>query len=79
MGREIGRLEDHVIVCGVGRTGTQVVAELLRSGVPYVALDADPARIAALRAEAPHLRLVGGTPPATRCWSGPGSGKLAGW
>ncbi len=60
MEREIAALHDHFLVCGVGRTGTQVVAELLRSGAPYVAIDVDEGRIAALRKEAPHLRLMQG-------------------
>jgi voltage-gated potassium channel len=60
MEREIASLEDHYIVCGVGRTGTQVVAEFLRSGAPYVAVDADAHRVAELRREAPHLRLMEG-------------------
>jgi voltage-gated potassium channel len=60
MEREIAALKDHVLVCGVGRTGTQVVAELLRNGVSYVAIDVDEDRIEALRKEAPHLRLLQG-------------------
>jgi voltage-gated potassium channel len=78
MEREIGRLENHVIVCGVGRTGTQVIAELLRSGVRYVALDADPARVAALRAEAPHLRLVEGDTTRDEVLVRAGIGKARG-
>jgi voltage-gated potassium channel len=60
MERDIAALRDHFIVCGVGRTGTQVVAELLRSGASYVAIDVDEARIDALRTEAPHLHLMQG-------------------
>jgi voltage-gated potassium channel len=60
MEREIAGLKDHVLVCGVGRTGTQVVAELLRSGVPYVAIDNDEGRIQSLTKEAPHLRILQG-------------------
>jgi voltage-gated potassium channel len=58
--REVRALENHVIVCGAGRTGTQVVAELLRSGAPYVAIDVDEERLAELRGAAPHLRLMQG-------------------
>jgi voltage-gated potassium channel len=60
MEREIAALGDHYIVCGVGRTGTQVVAELLRSGAPYVAVDVEPERLEELHREAPHLRLMQG-------------------
>jgi voltage-gated potassium channel len=60
MEREIAALRDHVLVCGVGRTGTQVVAELLRSSVPYVAIDRDETHLLALRKEAPHLLIMQG-------------------
>lgn len=60
MERQIGALEDHYIVCGAGRTGTQVVAELLRNGAAYVLIERDEGRVAALRSEAPHLRLLHG-------------------
>jgi voltage-gated potassium channel len=60
MAREIADLSDHYVVCGAGRTGTQVVAEFLRNGAPYVAVEADADRVAQLRAEAPHLRVLHG-------------------
>jgi voltage-gated potassium channel len=60
MDREISVLEDHFIVCGAGRTGTQAIAEFLRSGASYVAIDADEERVTALLREAPHLRLLHG-------------------
>ncbi len=59
MDREIAALRDHTIVCGAGRTGTQVVAELLRSGAPYVVVDVDEERAGSLLREAPHFRLMG--------------------
>lgn len=39
MQKQIQKLEDHVIVCGVGSTGCEVIAELLAAGVPFVAID----------------------------------------
>jgi voltage-gated potassium channel len=41
MEREIGRLENHVIVCGFGRFGRAVVEELHRSRSPLVIIDSD--------------------------------------
>jgi voltage-gated potassium channel len=60
MERDIRDLENHYIVCGAGRTGTQVIAEFVRSGAAYIAIDADPERVALFRREAPHLRILEG-------------------
>ena len=35
-------VQDHVIVCGYGRTGQSVARLLKRAGIPFVALDVDP-------------------------------------
>ena len=43
MQRKIHKLENHVIVCGFGRFGRVVIEELLRHGVPVVAIDPNPA------------------------------------
>lgn len=43
--REIGSMADHHIVCGIGRTGRQVIEELESLGQPWVAIDSDPKRI----------------------------------
>jgi CPA2 family monovalent cation:H+ antiporter-2 len=37
--------EDHVIVCGYGRSGHSLVELLKLESIPYVALDADPDRV----------------------------------
>jgi voltage-gated potassium channel len=44
--RAIENLKNHYIVCGAGRMGRVVVAELEQSGHPYVIVEDDPARIA---------------------------------
>lgn len=38
-------LHDHVLLCGYGRTGQNVARFLEHEGVPYLALDLDPARV----------------------------------
>jgi len=43
MERTLAALRDHVIVCGCGRLGEALGAELARSGVPIVIVDEDPA------------------------------------
>ncbi|HEV7678958.1 MAG TPA: potassium channel family protein [Candidatus Dormibacteraeota bacterium] len=39
---QLARLRDHVIVCGYGRTGKQVVTELVEGGHPYVVVEMTP-------------------------------------
>lgn len=41
MRKRMKRMKDHIVVCGAGSTGRNVVAELLRTGVPTVAVDVD--------------------------------------
>jgi len=45
--RTIERLSDHYIICGYGRVGRRVAAELRESGSKYVVLDFSPDAIAA--------------------------------
>lgn len=39
--QKISQLSDHVVVCGAGRTGRQVVRELAAQEVPYVVIEWD--------------------------------------
>jgi voltage-gated potassium channel len=43
--RMIEKLEKHFIVCGYGRVGRNAALELQRSGVSFVVVDRDPARV----------------------------------
>jgi len=47
--KKLEDISDHVIVCGAGRSGRQVVRELAAARVPYVALDRDPERTEMIR------------------------------
>ncbi|MBL8601957.1 MAG: potassium channel protein [Myxococcales bacterium] len=49
MKRSIDDLKNHIIVCGIGRTGAHVVAELHATHTPFVVIDIDPAKIEWLR------------------------------
>lgn len=40
--KRIGKMKDHVILCGAGRTGCQVIRELVGAGAPYVVIEIDP-------------------------------------
>jgi voltage-gated potassium channel len=44
MEREIGRLDGHYIICGLGRVGRSVVRELARKPVPFVILENNEAK-----------------------------------
>lgn len=56
----IDRLRDHIIVCGAGRTGRQIVAEMKTAAVPYVVVDIDHERAEGIRqADEDALVLVG--------------------
>ncbi|MFQ5690483.1 MAG: potassium channel family protein [Gemmatimonadota bacterium] len=58
--KNIERLKNHVIVCGAGRTGRQVIKELERSGCPYVVIERDPARLQRIRELDPDMLLIEG-------------------
>lgn len=45
MTREIGRLKNHVIICGFGRIGEILADDLRSTGRPFVVIDNDPERI----------------------------------
>jgi voltage-gated potassium channel len=45
MTRDIRRLKDHIIICGFGRMGEILAAELERVQRPFVVIDNDPERI----------------------------------
>jgi len=44
MEREIGRLNGHFIICGMGRVGRKVARELARKPVPFVLIDNSEAK-----------------------------------
>lgn len=40
--KEISKLKDHIIICGLGRNGSQAARELDLENVPYVIIERDP-------------------------------------
>lgn len=56
--RDIRKIRDHVILCGYGRFGRTIAAELKRKGTPLVVIEKEPAKSAAAREEA-HLLFEG--------------------
>jgi voltage-gated potassium channel len=64
MGKRIAALRRHVIVCGYGRIGRHVCAELLSSGVPVVVIDRQEAPLVAARDAGAHPLLGDATADA---------------
>jgi len=58
--REIANMENHVIICGAGRTGRQVAQELETVTHDYVVVERDPKRIAILREYIPDVHALEG-------------------
>jgi len=54
----IAHLHDHFILCGLGRMGRVVAEEMMRSEVPFVVIERDPARVDDLREEHPNLLAI---------------------
>ncbi len=60
MAKEIRRLTDHIILCGVGRVGLCIMQELKRTGRGFVAIDRDEERLRQLQEESgPFPALTG--------------------
>ena len=47
-------MEDHVVVCGLGRLGSLVALVLERQNIPYSAIDLDPAIVSRYRSRGQH-------------------------
>ncbi len=45
MEQRIARMSGHYIVCGIGRVGSYVADELIKTERPFVVIDADPRRL----------------------------------
>ncbi|MCL6557760.1 MAG: potassium channel protein [Firmicutes bacterium] len=59
MMKEIARLKNHMIVCGAGRVGREVIYELLQENQKFVVIEKDPARLEELRNEGGVLFIAG--------------------
>ncbi|MBD3304851.1 potassium channel protein [candidate division KSB3 bacterium] len=45
MDKQIAKLKDHIILCGMGRTGLHIAEEFTRTQTPFVAIEQDPAAL----------------------------------
>lgn len=48
---EASGLADHVVICGCGRVGSEMVAQLRARGLPYMVIELNPIRVDQLRRE----------------------------
>jgi len=58
--KQVKKMKDHVIVCGVGRTGSQVVEELLMAGESFVVIERDRDKFRELQELLPDLLIIEG-------------------
>jgi voltage-gated potassium channel len=56
--KRMKRMKDHVIVCGAGSTGRNVIEELLKTGVPVVAIDMDADELKEIAEEYPKAEFT---------------------
>jgi voltage-gated potassium channel len=54
MEKQIEKLEGHVVVCGYGRVGQHVCADLLSARIPFVVIEREEPRLAAARNAGAH-------------------------
>jgi voltage-gated potassium channel len=68
--REMGKLKDHYIICGVGRVGSRIVNEMRRTGIAFVAVESDPQKAALLGLQPAQLLVRDATLDETLCEAG---------
>jgi voltage-gated potassium channel len=58
--KQVKKMKDHVIVCGAGRTGSQVIEELLMAGENFVVIERDPEKNREIQELLPHVVVIEG-------------------
>lgn len=58
--RELLRMKDHVVICGAGRTGRQVIEELVAAGQPFAVIERDRSTIEELYELLPEALVIAG-------------------
>ncbi len=59
MVKQIARLKDHIIVCGAGRVGKEVIRELIRKKKDFVVIEKDPTILEGIRSDGNVLFIAG--------------------
>ncbi|NNF27430.1 MAG: potassium channel protein [Gemmatimonadetes bacterium] len=78
MTKKLAHLKDHVIVCGGGRTGRQVLAELSEARAPFVVIEIDEDIVDGLRAAHPDAPVIHGDATQDRVLKEAGIERAAG-
>lgn len=60
MEKKIESLRDHLIVCGAGKTGWEVMNEFKNRGEPFVAIDGNEELVESIRADNPGMYCIAG-------------------
>ncbi len=60
MTRSLEAMEGHIVLCGAGRTGRQVMEELISLGQELVVLERDGERVQWIHEHFPDVLTVGG-------------------
>jgi len=58
--KQVKKMKNHVIVCGAGRTGNQVIEELLMAGESFVVVERDPEKSKQLQGVLPDILIIEG-------------------
>jgi voltage-gated potassium channel len=58
--KELVRMDDHVVICGAGRTGRQVIEELVAAGQPFVVIERERSTIEELYRALPEALVIAG-------------------
>lgn len=56
--KRMKRMKDHVVVCGAGSTGRHVIEELLKVGVPVIAIDLNEPELREIAAKFPNAEFA---------------------
>lgn len=59
MEAEIHKLNNHIILCGIGETGRYIAEEFLKTRVPFIAIDKDGDRVKQMEKIGRFLRIEG--------------------
>ncbi|MBT8397877.1 MAG: potassium channel protein [Gemmatimonadetes bacterium] len=76
--KEVKKMKDHVIVCGAGRTGSQVIEELLMAGVSFVVIERDRETNERLEELLPDVNVIEGDATADHFLEEAGIGEARG-
>ena len=53
--REMNKLQNHFIICGAGRVGARIIRQMQREKCPFVVVERDQAKVAALIEQNEHV------------------------